>query len=648
MPVFYQPLLFALMLWLPLNVSANPSFIERHAVQREIFIELDLLLRDGEIQTVKNRRTELDGYPLQDYLDFRILSKEIAAHAEPADLLGRVNKLQDQKRMHRRLIGSIKNRSVALGRWQDYKVVAALDNAPVHPCDDLLAGLKTGKPFIFSKPVAELWAEPARHTQNCHKAFDMLLEQAPDIPVAALWSRVVSLVKRGDADPVGKLLKYFNRRDQRVISGWIAALDEPQKLLTSDKLHGNSAYHAQVAEFLLKRWARKDLLSATEFWADNAHRFGHNNKSVQKTLARYAVLAAKRGMPESADLLSQVESERDVRYWRVRLALLNRDWEQCVARLDELTDKEQSQIRWQYWRARCLESQGFMSAANRIYEKAAKHFEYYGFMAADRLSKTYPITTRQPLINEAEIEAIRKSPEIARAIEFFLIDVPWEGRIAWNAAVKPFSKDRYLAAASVAESVGWHDRALKAVVAAGEDDALDTLFPTPHRSYVQKTAKRFSVQREYVYGVMRQESRFMSDIRSSAGAVGLMQLMPATAKQMGKKLGVSAPKWKLIDSELNIQLGVSYLNHVLKRFDNNLVLATAAYNAGPTRVSKWLVDQPMAADVWVEAIPFDETRTYVKAVLFNTVVSEWILNDGIATRLQERMPELLPELLVAQ
>ena len=148
------------------------------------------------------------------------------------------------------------------------------------------------------------------------------------------------------------------------------------------------------------------------------------------------------------------------------------------------------------------------------------------------------------------------------------------------------------------------------------------LYPAPYPDYVSRISREFSVNREYIYGVMRRESLFIPDIRSSAGAVGLMQLMPATARQVGEQLGVKAPKWKLIESDLNIRLGVKYLSHLLKRFDGNMVLSTAAYNAGPTRVRKWLVNKPMAADVWVESIPFDETRSYVKAVLFNSVVFE--------------------------
>ena len=176
----------------------------------------------------------------------------------------------------------------------------------------------------------------------------------------------------------------------------------------------------------------------------------------------------------------------------------------------------------------------------------------------------------------------------------------------------------------------------------GEKRALATLFPTPYPDYVKRLSGKFSVSREYIYAVMRRESAFIRDIKSSVGAVGLMQLMPATARQVGKQLGVKAPRWKLIESDLNIQLGVKYLNHLLKRFDGNMVLSTAAYNAGPTRVRKWMADKPIAADIWVETIPFDETRDYVKAVLFNSVVFDSQLGAGTPVKLIDKMPDLIP------
>lgn len=614
-------------------------YSERYKEQRQVFLDLTQMLRSGEIDEVAARSDELKGYPLKEYFDYLLLRKEIGAASAPADFLKRVAGLQEDKRLHRRLLGAIKNRSVELSRWQDYKKASAGDNVPVHPCDDLLAGFKNGSPKRFNESSRDLWVDIGRHTKSCDVAFASLLSAAPDVPTGALWLRTVALIKSGELESARKLLKYFNKRDGLIVRAWIDSSDQPEELLPSAVMRGDSIHHREIATLLLRRWARKDLLAATEFWRTDAQRFGFSDESIQKTLAKYAVLAAKRGMPEASSLLAGVVANRDVRFWRVRLALRDRDWKGCVARLDELTDKEQSEARWQYWRARCTEVQGFQAAANKIYKNIAGDFEYYGFLAADRLKQDYQIETSAPLVNDAELQQLKKSPAIAKAVEYFLVDLPWEGRREWNRAMKSSSRARFLAAAYLAESVGWHDRALDAANTAGESGVLALMFPAAHQSHVRKMADRFGVPSEFVYGVMRQESRFISDIKSPAGAVGLMQLMPATAKQMGESLGVKAPAWRLIESELNIQLGTKYLNHVLNRFDDNIALAAAAYNAGPSRVKRWIADRPESIDLWVETIPFDETRAYVQAVIFNTVVSEWLLRDGTVTRVSDRMQD---------
>lgn len=639
------PLTFVLFLCV-LLCSHNVAYAEadtlvaRYSEQRQVFLELIELLQSGENEKAAARRAELNGYPLQEYFEYQLLRKQIELASRPAELLKQVAGFKDDKRLHRRLLGAIKDRSVELSRWQDYKLASSGDNVPVHPCDDLLAGFKNGAPKRFDKTSRDLWVDVGRHTSSCDQAFSMLLASVPDVPTGSLWRRTVALIKRGKLDSARELLKYFNQRDGRVVRAWIEKGDMPHELLPSKVMHGQSEHHREIATLLLRRWARKDLLAASEFWRTGGGRFGFSDKSIQKTLAEHAVLAAKRGLPEASALLAGVDANRDVRYWRVRLALQDGDWKRCVARLDELTDKELEESRWQYWRARCLEAQGFRAASNRIYKSIATEFEYYGFLASDKLQKNYSIDTQASLVSDHELQQLKKSPQIIKAVEYFLAELPWEGRREWNRAMKSSSKARYLASAYLAESVGWHDRALDAANIAGESDALPLLFPQAYASYVGEMATRFGVAQEFVYGVMRQESRFISDIKSPAGAVGLMQLMPGTAKQMGKQLGVKAPQWKLTDSEFNITLGTKYLDHVLSRFDRNIALAAAAYNAGPSRVKKWIAARPLAIDIWVETIPFDETRAYVQKVLFNTVVTEWVIRDGSVTRLNDRLTAL--------
>lgn len=622
---------------LPSVYADHTTVQSRYAEQRQVFLELKEVIRAGDIESAKARRSEIKGYPLSEFLDYLILRAEVKTSDKPAELLDRINGFEQDKRLHKRLLGTLKNRSIEVSRWQDYKLAAAQSNAPNHPCDDLLAGFKTGQPKQFTETSRALWAEVGRHTENCDQAFAELLNSVSDVPTRALWSRTVTLIKRGDLELAGDLLRYFNKRDRRIVQAWIDGANNPQELLPAKIMRGTSVHHKEIASLLLRRWARKDLPAAVGFWRNHAERFGYTDQEIQATLAKYSVLAAKRGLPDAHDLLESAPASRDVRYWRVRMALQEKDWQGCIVRLDQLSKEEQTKTRWQYWRARCLEAQGFRAAANRVYESIANRFEYYGFLAADQLSQDYQIDTSTTVVDDTELHQLLESKNIIKAIEYFLAELPWEGRRVWNNTMKSSSKARFLAAAHLAASVGWFDRSVDAAITAGEADALSLVFPQAYANLVNTSVARYNVPAEFVYAVMRRESRFISDIKSSAGAVGLMQLMPATARQMGQQLGIKAPAWRLTESELNIELGVRYLEYVLGRFGNNLALASAAYNAGPSRVKKWIEETPVATDLWVETIPFDETRAYVQAVLFNTAVSEWVMHDGNVTRLYDRM-----------
>lgn len=631
----------AVLLWIVFSantVNAQSNLYERHKQQRDVFLELQSLLGDGHLNDVKSRRSEIDGYPIADYLDFLILQREIEGHARAIELLPQVRNFTGDSKMQRRLIGAIKNRSAKNKQWADFRKASVGENVPVHPCDDMYARFQKKSAIKFTKEIGELWADVSRHTSRCRAAFDKLLSKVSDVPTGPLWERTVALIKRSDVKSAKHMLRYFNRRDGRIVRSWIDGLKNPEKVLRSKAVRGTSEYHREMALVLLRRWARNDLVEAHEFWRKDGKHYGYSNAQVSKRLSESAVLAAKRGMPEASALLAQVESTRDVRYWRVRVALQSNDWDSVRRYIEALSVEERAETRWQYWYARALEADGYTASATQIYQSIAGKFEYYGFLAADKVLTGYQIDVSRPQANDAELQFLRESSQIARAIEYFLIGVPWEGRSTWNNALKTAGHERLVAAAQIANSVGWYDRAVIAMASADEEAALDTLFPAPFGNYVERFASDYAVEREFIYGVMRRESRFITDIRSHAGAVGLMQLMPATAKQMGKELGIKAPRWRLIESELNIKLGVRYLGHVLNRFDNHMVLAAAAYNAGPHRVKKWLERGTVDADVWVEVIPFDETRDYVKAVLFNTTVSEKLSKDGALTRLQQRMP----------
>ena len=612
--------------------------------QRQMYLQLNDLVKGGRHAMAAGRADELKGYPLSGHFEYLLLRKTISDSPAPVALLGQVHALRKQHkddRSHRRLLGLLKNRAVKLDRWKDYSAIASAANAPTHPCDDLLARVKNKQIKSFDAAAGELWVSPAKHTRNCDAAFEATIKQTGDVPTGALWQRSVALLLSGKKDKVRDLLSYYSLRDRRIVEQWINLIDDPEQLIKSEAMQGKTQHHRRLVKFVLRRWAREDLLAASRFWVQSGTSFGFSNADVSDIVGDYAVLAAKRGMPEAVDMLEAASGDnRGVRYWRIRMALREQNWRSAVLQLERLTAEEKKSGRWQYWRARALAELGYTGAAHKIYKQLAIEVNYHGFLAADQLGLSYQIDVSDPQASKEEIDKLLQNPQIARALEFFLVDIGWEGRRAWNNALVDASDREMLAAAQIALSVGWYDRAYAAIKRTSLKSALSYLFPTPHTELVSQTAALNSVAKAFVYGVIRQESGYIPDVKSSAGAVGLMQLMPATAKDMGKKLGVNAPAWKLIDSEFNIRLGIQYLNLVLRRFDENTVLAAAAYNAGPHRVKQWILGEALPADVWVETIPFDETRDYVKGVLFNTTVSDWRFKSGALTRLNMRMPDV--------
>ena len=603
------------------------------------------MLAAGSLAAARKKLAALSGYPLQSHYEYLILRMQIKTLADPISMLDSIDAFADKyddSRSHRRLIGVLKNRLAALQNWGDYARLTGLPNAPVHPCDDLYAKVHAGL-GKFDQAARELWVEPRKHTDNCNQAFDTLIERSAEVPTTELWQRTVALIIGGQAEKVNALLRFYSTRDRRVIQSWIDNIESPQRLLQSETAKSSLVHHKALVNHLMQRWIREDLPAATAFWRRHGRSFGYDDKELAQALGEHAVLAAKKGLSEAATLLNDASvASRDVRYWRVRLALRAQDWAAVLAALDTLTEAEQSATRWQYWRARAMQSLGAVDEAKALYRMLAGQFEYYGFLAADKLSVDYKIDSEEVVVDPQQLSTLRNDPQIARAAEFFQVGIPWEGRRAWNIALRGASEEKLLAAAHYALSIGWHDRAFASIKKTEYDTALAYQFPMPHQQYIKQLVAGYPVTEALVYGVIRQESGYIADVRSPAGAVGLMQLMPATAREVAKKIGINVPRWRLIDGEINIRLGTSYLATVLKRFDGNVVLAAAAYNAGPSRVSRWVSDASLAADVWVETIPFDETRAYVKGVLFNSTVAEWRLKDRILTRLKSRMQDVLP------
>ena len=295
--------------------------------------------------------------------------------------------------------------------------------------------------------------------------------------------------------------------------------------------------------------------------------------------------------------------------------------------------------RWRYWLARSLEMTGAEDEARELFVTLAGERDYHGFLAADRVGREYHLA-HIPLEPGAErVAEVAAMPALVRAGELFALDRPIEARREWWLVLDRLSGDKpaLQAAAKLAQEWGWHDQAIFTLARTGYWDDLELRFPLQHSQAIDGAAKRRELPNSWVYAVVRQESAFSRDARSPAGALGLMQLMPRTARAIAREIKHPTPRRKdLFEPDTNITLGTAYLDRVLERFEGNSVLATAAYNAGPSRVARWLPEETVPADLWVETIPFSETRSYVQRVFAYRVIYD---------RRQGREPERLQALM---
>ena len=256
---------------------------------------------------------------------------------------------------------------------------------------------------------------------------------------------------------------------------------------------------------------------------------------------------------------------------------------------------------------------------------------YYGFLAADELGVTYALGDNAFVADESRIKELGAQPELVRARELFLVGLDGRGRSEWDAVVRYFDAADKMQAAILAHRWGWHSRAIAAAASVGDYDDLALRYPLPYSETFQEYAAEASISPTWAYGVARSESLFMRDVKSSAGAIGLMQLMPATGKDVARRIKLPYSGLDtLTDPNSNIRLGTSYLGEMAERYRGNRVLATAAYNAGPHRVDAWLPQVgDLDARIWIENIPFNETRGYVRRVLAAETIFHWRMTGQV-------------------
>jgi soluble lytic murein transglycosylase len=394
------------------------------------------------------------------------------------------------------------------------------------------------------------------------------------------------------------------------------------------------------------RVADGDIESGKAAWESVESDYAFEQDARDEAERTIALLAAYRHHPQALAMLKALPASAlndDVHEWCARVAIRSGDWLTVSRAIESVEDTSEEPLMWRYWHARALEGVGDITRARALYARLAEERDYYGFLAADRLGVSYSMNNKPLVENPTAAGRLVGIPGIWRAYELLHVDAQTDAQREWNYVLSGMDVQQKRLAAVLAAKWGWHAEAIRLVALIEEFDDLALRFPTPYHDEVMFAAQERDLDPAWIYSVMRRESAFAARAQSASGALGLMQLMPATAALTAQHAGLPTPIGsEVLDVKRNIQLGSAYLREMLDRFGGNEVVATAAYNAGPQRVYQWLPRQGhITPDAWVETIPYYETRDYVKAVLAYRAVYEARLGDK-PTSLARRMRTILP------
>lgn len=463
-----------------------------------------------------------------------------------------------------------------------------------------------------------LWMQAKEQPSTCSGLYDRM-QAANVLTEDDIWERF-RLALGGDrvslAKAIAKRSKTFEAIQYKLID---SAYGSPQLVLNKKMISFKTRFGREVNLFALNRIAKTDSQQALTAFRKVEDLFKPEDRSY--FYGRLALQAAQRQEPEALKWFQKADNtelNKEQFAWFARAALRQKNWQALLAVVGKMEPAQAEEGAWRYWKARALKAAGQNLEANGLFAKLSTERHFYGWLAQEELDGFITAAPVNYKVSDEQVADIVKIPAFQRVEALQRVDLRWEAKSEWALATKDFDDQQLLAAAEFASRKQWHDLAIITADKTAEMHDFALRYPTPYRDLIKPAANEQGVDEAWVYGITRQESRFMHYAKSGVGAAGLMQLMPATAKWAAPRAGISNYNSSMIhDLDTNIALGTYYLSHTLELMNGQEVMATAAYNAGPSRAKKWAADIPLEGAIYAETIPFSETRSYVQKVMAN-------------------------------
>lgn len=590
--------------------------------QDALFRQAQDAIARGNMTAWRQLEPRLRTHPLYPYLEYAELRRQLAAQSSKTidNFLRRHEGSYVADRLNRDWLIHL-GQNQQWERFLKYYHPAMSSGSDIH-CMYANALLATHNKAA-DETMRQLWLTANSLPRSCDRPL-ALWRQRGGLNSELAWQRF-ELALKANKDSLGIYLKrYMNARDSGAAGAAISAVSKPAALAKSWP-HSLRDERLRMAWLLgLHRLAQTQPDKAAQTYTSYRSQLPADGTPHYRELINYIALRLARDNPSHALtwLVQQDPNADDVKSLETRLQLAVRtgSWGSIARWVQLLPADLRSSDRWQYWQVRALQKNGSEQAlaeANTVLQDLSTKRSWYGFMAADMLNKPYAMQHEPVGLTEGEFKAIAEIGGIRRALAWKDMGENLNSVREWWFTTRRLSQKERVGAATIAANREWHALAILTMAEAQYWNDIEIRFPLAFQNDIIAAAKKSGLDPNWVYAITRQESAFRYDARSVAGATGLMQLMPATAKATAKSLGLRYNPQDLLNPRRNIELGATYLSQVHRQFRGNPILATAAYNAGPSRVVKWLRTAPPDTDwaQWVESIPFAETRQYVQNVM---------------------------------
>ena len=597
------------------------------AAAEDSFLAAREAVRLGDEAKLERLGADLQGHDLQPYLDYWRLFVRLSS-ADPVAVQAFLTR-HDQSYLANKLRGEWLKQ---LGKNQQWAAFDAEYPAVQQPDQTLLC-------YALQRRLARqdaaalneampLWLSLTEPPSACDPVLEALILEKR-VHANDVWARIRRQVEANRNKAARVSMNYLPASQTPSAALSTAALENSLSWLSKRSANNGTRMERELTALAIARIARKDpRMAATQLSKHEAHlQAGEKNWAW----GQIAWQAAQRHLPEATEWFAKAGNtplSDEVAQWKVRAALRDQNWPLVRSSIEQMPPALAEQATWVYWLGRAHQAARKNEDATRLFTKIAGQPNFYGNLADEELGRLITIPPQAPVVTASELEQASTNASFRRALLLFKLGLRLEGVREWNWALRGMNDRELLASAELALRSGIYDRAISAADRTQNEHDYAKRYLAPFSEQVRPAAANQGLDDAWVYGLMRQESRFITDAKSTVGASGLMQLMPATAKWVAKKIGLNDFKHSQVnDTETNVLLGTSYMRLVLESLDNHPVLASAAYNAGPGRAQRWRAEQALEGAIYAETIPFSETRDYVKKVISNAMYYSLLFNE---------------------